>query len=199
MEQQQSSDKWGISKYECNPSSIAEPYQSFEPRTNTDRENYPRPNGQAWYIERLYPGCDAEPFGGEDDLERHYQHAHSFDTAETESDNYARRSADLQRHYKNAHAPESAKDTYRCDYLRCTRYHEPFHRRDHYRDHLREYHQEDIQKRGAATAEDRLEDRYLPSDWWRCQRCLIRVYVTNSGFECPGCKTSGLGPKRHEK
>ncbi|KAM5352656.1 hypothetical protein ACJ41O_005378 [Fusarium nematophilum] len=141
----------------------------------TDDSGIPRSeassSGRDWPVSCLYPGCTARPF---------------------------KRSADLQRHYKNTHAPESAKDTYLCDYPRCTRYHEPFHRRDHFRDHLREYHREDIQKRGATVNEEWLEDRYLPSNWWRCPRCLIRVYVSKNAFECPDCKTS-CEPKRKEK
>lgn len=128
-------------------------------------------SGNDWPVSCLHPGCTSRPF---------------------------KRTADLQRHYKNTHAPESSKDVYLCDYPRCTRYHEPFHRRDHFRDHLREYHREDIQKRGATVDEAWLQDRYAPSSWWRCPRCLVRVYVSKNGFECPGCKTS-CESKRKEK
>ncbi|KAH7011429.1 hypothetical protein EDB80DRAFT_876091 [Ilyonectria destructans] len=127
--------------------------------------------GRDWPVFCLSPGCNARPF---------------------------RRCADLQRHYRNTHAPESQKDSYWCDYPRCTRSREPFHRRDHFRDHLREYHREDIQKRGDTINEDWLEGRYAPSTWWRCHRCLVRVYISRNGFECPGCKTS-CEPKRKEK
>ncbi|KAK7408381.1 hypothetical protein QQX98_009477 [Neonectria punicea] len=127
--------------------------------------------GRDWPVFCLSAGCNARPF---------------------------RRCADLQRHYRNTHAPESLKDSYWCDYPRCTRFREPFHRRDHFRDHLREYHREDIQKRGDTVNEDWLEGRYLPSTWWRCHRCLVRVYISRHGFECPGCKTS-CEPKRKEK
>ncbi|KAI5467260.1 hypothetical protein BGZ63DRAFT_21287 [Mariannaea sp. PMI_226] len=120
-------------------------------------------SGRDWPVFCLMPGCNARPF---------------------------KRCADLQRHYKNTHAPESLRDSYLCDYPRCTRSREPFHRRDHFRDHLREYHREDIQKRGSTINEEWLEGRYLPSSWWRCPRCLLRVYVSKSGFDCPGCKTS---------
>ncbi|KAF5023010.1 hypothetical protein F66182_4929 [Fusarium sp. NRRL 66182] len=127
--------------------------------------------GNDWPVSCLYPGCAARPF---------------------------KRTADLQRHYKNTHAPESSKDTYLCDYPRCARFREPFHRRDHFRDHLREYHREDIQKRGATVDEEWLEDRYVPMNWWRCPRCLVRIHVSKSGYECPGCKTS-CESKRKEK
>ncbi|EEU49011.1 uncharacterized protein NECHADRAFT_75747 [Fusarium vanettenii 77-13-4] len=119
----------------------------------------------------LYPGCNVKPF---------------------------KRSADLQRHYRNAHNPDSTKEAYHCDYPRCTRSNEPFSRRDHFRDHLREYHREDIQKRGIVVNKEWLEDRYYSDKWWRCPRCLVRVYTSKDEFECPQCKGS-CEPKRKEK
>jgi len=101
------------------------------------------------------------------------------------------RKADLERHIRHTHSTESNKDAYLCDYSNCTRFREPFHRRDHLRDHLREYHGEDISKRRA------------PSDmgsgvttWWRCPRCVARVYVSKHGYECPDCKKSKSEGKR---
>lgn len=119
----------------------------------------------------LHPGCTAKPF---------------------------KRIADLQRHYRNTHNPDSTKDAYFCDYPRCTRAREPFRRRDHFRDHLREYHREDIQKRGVTVNEEWLDGRYYANNWWRCPRCLIRVYISKDDFECPKCKGS-CEPKRKEK
>ncbi|RBR23861.1 uncharacterized protein FIESC28_03330 [Fusarium coffeatum] len=152
----------------------ASDYQQYysSGQTRAEESSVPRSEpGNDWPVSCLHPGCTSRPF---------------------------KRTADLQRHYKNTHAPESSKDVYLCDYPRCTRYHEPFHRRDHFRDHLREYHREDIQKRGATVDEAWLQDRYAPSSWWRCPRCLVRVYVSKNGFECPGCKTS-CESKRKEK
>ncbi|KAH6874700.1 hypothetical protein B0T10DRAFT_201702 [Thelonectria olida] len=134
-------------------------------------ENEGAYSGRDWPVFCLSPGCNARPF---------------------------KRCADLQRHYRNTHAPVSLKDSYLCDYPRCTRARDPFHRRDHFRDHLREYHREDIQKRGNTVNEEWLEGRYLPTTWWRCPRCLVRVYISKSGFECPGCKTS-CESKRKER
>ncbi|KAH6968317.1 hypothetical protein DER45DRAFT_6152 [Fusarium avenaceum] len=146
--------------------------QYLADETRTDGSSVPRSEANNdWPVSCLHPGCTARPF---------------------------KRTADLQRHYKNTHAPESSKDAYLCDYPRCPRYREPFHRRDHMRDHLREYHREDIQKRGATVNEEWLEGRYTPSAWWRCPRCLVRVYVSKNGYECPGCKTS-CESKRKEK
>lgn len=145
---------------------------SRKPSALTDLDSRPRAHsGPDWPVFCLSPGCTARPF---------------------------KRCADLQRHYRNTHAPESLKDSYLCDYPRCTRSREPFHRRDHFRDHLREYHREDIQKRGNTVNEDWLEGRYLPTTWWRCPRCLVRVYISKNGFECPGCKTS-CESKRKER
>ncbi|KAM0425593.1 hypothetical protein ACHAPT_009124 [Fusarium lateritium] len=127
----------------------------------------------------LIPGCSAKPF---------------------------KRTADLHRHYRNTHNPDSTKEAYFCDYLQCTRSTEPFRRRDHFRDHLREYHREDIQKRGITVNEEWLEDRYHATNWWRCPRCLIRVYISKDDFDCPKCKGSyepkckgSYEPKRKEK
>ncbi|UPK97861.1 hypothetical protein LCI18_008796 [Fusarium solani-melongenae] len=108
-----------------------------------------------------------------------------------------RRAADLQRHYKHTHQPESIEANY-CDYPRCTRSHEPFRRRDHFRDHLRDYHREDIQKRGVVVNEEWPDDHHSASSWWRCPRCLIRVYVSQNNFECPKCRGS-CEPKRKER
>lgn len=119
----------------------------------------------------LAPGCPAKPF---------------------------KRTADLQRHYRNIHNPDLTKEAHFCDYPKCTRASEPFRRRDHFRDHLREYHREDIQKRGVVVNEEWLEDRYYSDKWWRCPRCLIRVYTSKDEFECPKCKGS-CEPKRKEK
>ncbi|KAF4455724.1 egg shell protein [Fusarium austroafricanum] len=153
-----------------NHSSYQQHYTSSQ--TRAGESSAPRSeSGNDWPVSCLHPGCTARPF---------------------------KRTADLVRHYKNTHAPESSKDVYLCDYPRCTRFREPFHRRDHFRDHLREYHREDIQKRGATVNEEWLEGRYAPSTWWRCPRCLVRVYISKNGYECPGCKTS-CESKRKEK
>ncbi|KAJ4312860.1 hypothetical protein N0V84_009714 [Fusarium piperis] len=119
----------------------------------------------------LHSGCKAKPF---------------------------KRAADLQRHYRNAHVPEPLKEQHFCDYSRCSRYREPFSRRDHLRDHLRQYHREDIPKRNAVIKKEWLEGRESASSWWRCVRCLARVYVSENDFECPKCKTA-CEPMRKEK
>ncbi|KAG6041785.1 hypothetical protein E4U41_001997 [Claviceps citrina] len=116
----------------------------------------------------LYPGCDAKPF---------------------------RRRADLDRHYKHRHATDAQKISFNCDYPRCSRRRDPFHRLDHFRDHLREFHKEDIEKRGSGSGsgssvnEEWLEDRRVSSTWWRCPKCLHRIYIKHNGYECPDCKT----------
>ncbi|KAG5984717.1 hypothetical protein E4U55_003489 [Claviceps digitariae] len=111
----------------------------------------------------LYPGCNAKPF---------------------------KRRADLDRHYKHRHAADAQKVSFSCDYPRCSRRKDPFHRLDHFRDHLREFHKEDIEKRGSSVDEDWLWDRRVSSNWWRCSKCLNRVYVERNGYECPTCKTA---------
>lgn len=119
----------------------------------------------------LWPACNAGPF---------------------------KRTADLQRHFRNTHASEIQVGNYRCDYPRCARSGEPFNRRDFFRDHLREYHREDIPKKRGVIDDDWLESRYTPSTWWRCERCLVRIYLSKHGFECPICNTS-LDEKRKRR
>ncbi|KAK5992220.1 hypothetical protein PT974_05621 [Cladobotryum mycophilum] len=120
-------------------------------------------SGRDYPVCCLHPGCDAKPF---------------------------KRRADLDRHYKHKHAPESLKESYYCDYPRCGRRRDPFHRRDHFRDHLRDFHKEDIEKRGVAVKEDWLEGRNTAQNWWRCTKCLKRIIISRFAYECPTCKTS---------
>ncbi|KAM3455596.1 hypothetical protein MY3296_002307 [Beauveria thailandica] len=131
----------------------------------TVAEDFPgeSPKGRDYPVVCLFPGCDTKPF---------------------------KRRADLDRHYKHKHAPASQKDSYFCDYPKCARRRDPFHRRDHFRDHLREFHKEVIEKRGGSVSEEWPEDRNVSSTWWRCAKCLVRNYVEQSGYECPKCKTT---------
>ncbi|RDA94294.1 hypothetical protein CP533_0557, partial [Ophiocordyceps camponoti-saundersi (nom. inval.)] len=136
----------------------------------------------------LHPGCTSRPF---------------------------KRRADLDRHYKHRHAPDSVKDSFICDYPRCSRHQDPFHRLDHFRDHLREFHKEDIEKRsnnpvvvmgGRDDARHHQQQQRPVVDlsavatngggggWWRCRRCLKRVHHTDT---CPSCKTPSQ-PKRKD-
>ncbi|KAG9255745.1 uncharacterized protein F5Z01DRAFT_673040 [Emericellopsis atlantica] len=106
-----------------------------------------------------------------------------------------KRRADLSRHITHMHSVPT--QNYPCDYSRCSRRQDPFHRRDHYRDHLREFHREDIEKRGVDEGEAWYQGRNVVKAWWRCGRCLCRVSVGRSGFECHEC--GGVaGRKRRE-
>ncbi|KAI6784109.1 uncharacterized protein J7T54_004655 [Emericellopsis cladophorae] len=96
-----------------------------------------------------------------------------------------KRRADLSRHIDHMHSIPT--QNFPCDYSRCSRRHDPFHRRDHYRDHLREFHREDIEKRGVEEGEAWYQRRNVVKAWWRCSRCLCRVSVGRSGFECHEC------------
>lgn len=118
----------------------------------------------------LYPGCNAKPF---------------------------KRRADLDRHYKHRHASDAEKVSFNCDYPRCSRRKDPFYRLDHFRDHLREFHKEDIEKRGGSVNEESLEDRRVSSTWWRCPKCLKRIYIDRNGYGCPNCKST-CQPKRKD-
>ncbi|OAA70040.1 Zinc finger, C2H2-like protein [Akanthomyces lecanii RCEF 1005] len=143
--------------------SVTTSCEGHSPRTVSEDFPGESPKGRDYPVVCLFPGCDTKPF---------------------------KRRADLDRHYKHKHAPTSQKDSYFCDYPKCARRRDPFHRRDHFRDHLREFHKEDIEKRGGSVNEEWLEDRNLSSTWWRCAKCLVRNYVEQNGYECPKCKTT---------
>lgn len=93
------------------------------------------------------------------------------------------------------------KDCYSCDYGKCGRSTDPFTRKDHYRDHLRDYHKEDLGRakiakdktkissnEAARLQEQWLEERVIFTNWWRCVRCLARMYVETNGWACSACK-----------
>ncbi|KAI3326066.1 hypothetical protein HD806DRAFT_433197 [Xylariaceae sp. AK1471] len=103
-----------------------------------------------------------------------------------------RRKADLIRHYGQKHTPSDKKPKYPCDWKKCQRYKDPFHRIDHQRDHYRDYHLEDLMRRGSSGKEDKTwwRSRKVNPDWFRCARCLERVSIQKSGYKCPKCKTS---------
>lgn len=155
-------------------------YQPFPPELYTPPESVPRTipspqqsspqayatppqNTRDYPLICLSPNCNARPF---------------------------RRRADLERHYRHRHFPATTLNSYPCDYPRCTRSQDPFHRRDHFRDHLREFHREDIEKRGVIVGAEWYEGRNTARGWWRCGKCLQRVSVDRCGFECPRCKSA---------
>ncbi|KAH8171452.1 hypothetical protein LIA77_08219 [Sarocladium implicatum] len=125
----------------------------------------------------LYPQCSSKPFA---------------------------RNADLDRHYKQKHTDSSKKASWFCDYKKCNRRREPFHRLDHFRDHLRQYHKEGIEKRGVfgtgpsdggeSSRKDGSRNSTSGQDWWRCPRCLKRNEEGQD--ECDGCKQDGQARRR---
>ncbi|KAF7898226.1 hypothetical protein EAF00_004672 [Botryotinia globosa] len=109
-----------------------------------------------------------------------------------------RRPADLERHYRHVHADADQKGSFPCDYKPCTRSKGPFTRKDHYRDHLKDFHKEDIgtAKQPKKTKDPKkleslqqawLEERQIDPRWWRCRKCLRRVYVDANGYKCVNC------------
>jgi hypothetical protein len=75
----------------------------------------------------------------------------------------------------------------------------PFTRKDHLRDHFRDFHKEDIggvkglgrekdAKKRLAMEKTWKEERMVKPEWWRCIRCLVKMYVARNGWECPQCK-----------
>lgn len=111
----------------------------------------------------------------------------------------------MDRHLKNVHADLSQKDSFPCDYEKCSsgRHSEPFTRKDHYRDHLRDFHKEDIGavkgEKSAKTEKEKakwkkeqkiwLAERRIYADSWRCAKCLAKKLVREEGWECYTCKT----------
>ncbi|KAM3075086.1 hypothetical protein ACMFMG_007456 [Clarireedia jacksonii] len=108
------------------------------------------------------------------------------------------RPADLERHYRQVHADADQKSSFPCDYSVCVRHTDPFTRKDHYRDHLKEFHKEDIgsAKQGKNAKDAKkwqeaqqawLEERRMDLRWWRCKKCLKRVYVKTDDYRCKTC------------
>ncbi|KAK8084808.1 hypothetical protein PG997_006079 [Apiospora hydei] len=111
----------------------------------------------------LYPGCESKPF---------------------------KRKADLDRHWEHVHLPPHQKVSYYCDYSKCSRHTEPFHRMDHCRDHLREYHKEDLVRKNGKEDDEWYQNRKVSTKWFRCTKCLHRNQIKESGWTCPNCSTS---------
>ncbi|KAF7861507.1 hypothetical protein EAF04_008070 [Stromatinia cepivora] len=108
-----------------------------------------------------------------------------------------RRPADLERHYRHIHGDADQRLSFPCDYKPCSRSKGAFTRKDHYRDHLKDFHKEDIgTAKKPKNAKDPtiqalqqawLEERQIDPRWWRCRRCLQRVYVETNGYKCTTC------------
>jgi hypothetical protein len=98
------------------------------------------------------------------------------------------------------HAPKDQREHYKCDHPRCERAKDPFTRKDHYRDHMRDFHMEDLGQAKGAKKLDRqkwerdqeawLAERRISPNWWRCAKCLSRVYVKEEGWECRKCNAA---------
>ena len=110
----------------------------------------------------LFPACDSKPF---------------------------KRKADLDRHWEHVHAPPDQKVSYFCDYTKCGRHTDPFHRMDHCRDHLREYHKEDLIRKNGKEDDEWYQNRKVSSKWFRCTKCLHRNQIKETGWTCPNCNT----------
>ncbi|ESZ96515.1 hypothetical protein SBOR_3137 [Sclerotinia borealis F-4128] len=108
------------------------------------------------------------------------------------------RPADLERHYRHVHADADQKGSFPCDYQPCDRSKDPFTRKDHYRDHIKDFHKEDVgsakqpknfkdPKKWQVIQQAWREERQIDPRWWRCKRCLQRVYVETHGYKCTTC------------
>jgi hypothetical protein len=97
-----------------------------------------------------------------------------------------KRKADLERHYEQKHTPTYLKKHHFCDYAKCSRRAEPFHRLDHFRDHYRDYHKEDLPRK-KGESKSWYDNRSWKPDWWRCPKCLERRYVATDRWDCAPC------------
>lgn len=94
------------------------------------------------------------------------------------------RQADLERHRTSVH---EENENYWCDYKKCPRRKQAFHRQDHFRDHLRDQHKEDLPRRGVQGDKEWWGTRNkhaVYEGWFRCSKCLTRV-KEDCGFICP--------------
>jgi len=115
------------------------------------------------------------------------------------------RAADLDRHMKFIHCKSTVAPML-CDYRRCARHRNPFHRADHFRDHLRDQHKEDLLKRGGGGSNGGGEGGSgngnggpdagwwrerapgaVYGGWWRCGKCFARVVVERDLWQCGSC------------
>lgn len=65
-----------------------------------------------------------------------------------------------------------------------------FTRKDHYKAHLREFHKEALPKRNTKDDPNWMDGKTIKEDWWRCLKCLKRVWIKKSGSTCWNCKSS---------
>lgn len=63
--------------------------------------------------------------------------------------------------------------------------HGPFGRKDHCKAHLRDIHKEPLWKRSPKDDPNWLEGKIINDEWWRCHKCLSRVYIKKNGWTCP--------------
>ncbi|KAE9370269.1 hypothetical protein N431DRAFT_484518 [Stipitochalara longipes BDJ] len=110
------------------------------------------------------------------------------------------RPADLERHYKNE--PRVNKDSFPCDYAKCSRFQDLFTRKDHYRDHPKDFHKEDAEGENLSSdnKKGQKEQRH-----WRCRstKCLVKNYVSRLGWTCPRHESlrpySGIGQDTYQE
>ncbi|KAI1333725.1 hypothetical protein F5Y15DRAFT_327502 [Xylariaceae sp. FL0016] len=111
-----------------------------------------------------------------------------------------KRKADLERHVKHRHQAADQKEAFACDYKKCPRHKDPFHRLDHCRDHYRDYHHEDLTRRGSKKEDGEWwKSRNIHLKWWRCTKCLHRIDIKSQGFDCPRCKATCETERRNRR
>ena len=97
----------------------------------------------------------------------------------------------------NSESSEKGRCTYpQCGYVKYSKSQGPLMNKDPFRDHFREYHKEDLGAIGKKPLETKkwkelqgagLAERWIRQKSWRCSRCLCRVLIAKSGYECSTC------------
>lgn len=122
------------------------------------------------------PGCSVKPFARCADLERHVEHKHEKLEAEEFFCDHRNCPRSEKSHAAQAVSMGQAPSL---SYVGG-----PFRRKDHYKAHLRDIHKEAIWKRSPKDDPAWLEGKVISEDWFRCPKCLNRVYHKKSGWKC---------------
>ncbi|KAF6815282.1 hypothetical protein CMUS01_12469 [Colletotrichum musicola] len=159
----------------------------------------------------LSAACPSKPFKRKADLDRHYKQAHTDSqtqpspamslkdiTPATSISNPSPKISTKANAAGNSNAKAGNRNSsvsggkepgkegvFHCDYPACNRRNDAFNRKDRFRIHLIDVHKEDLKKKNEEIKDDWPLTRKIYVGWWRCQKCLDRVKVAESGWECP--------------
>ncbi|TDZ49836.1 hypothetical protein CTRI78_v007799 [Colletotrichum trifolii] len=157
----------------------------------------------------LSAACPAKPFKRKTDLERHYKQAHVDGQTQpspalslkdiTPATSISNPSPKISSK-PNATGAAKGKEkdgVFTCDYPSCNRRTDPFSRKDRLRIHFADVHKEDVHRKNHEMTEDWFMSRKVYPEWWRCTKCLVRIKVSEHGYECSQ-DNSKIEDKRRE-